>query len=215
MFILWVIFFIRAYRPHIVLTKLTYWGAFITFLASLSSNLIYPDSKQFFKDRHHPCKAFKCYVILWYTAITLELIVTAFYWIIIWKKEYIREGDYLNLSGKIIDHTLPIFVLLIDYVFLSAIPISKRHIWVVMTISVVYLGMNCIYSLSIEPVYGPPLDWVTPIGIILPLGALVIGFIFDFALEAVNRNKLRLLGYTEFVDMLQSEFKNDLGQKGK
>ena len=97
---------------------------------------------------------------------------------------------------------------MIDYVLLSAIPLAKRHIYIVMSISVVYLTMNCIYSLNIEPVYGP-LNWVTPMGIILPLGALVIGIIFVFVLEACNRKKLRLLNYTKFVELQETGFEKD------
>ena len=128
--------------------------------------------------------------------MTIELIVTGFFWMAIWEKEYRDSppGDYVNIAGLVIDHSVPITLLSIDYIFFSAIPIAKRHIFVVMTIALIYVTMNCIYSLNVEAIYGP-INWRTPLGIITPIVLLVIGFLYSFFLEAVNRHKLRILGY--------------------
>ena len=76
----------------------------------------------------------------------MEIIIVLVFWILLWT--YAKDLDiyqpFWNKLRLIIDHCLPSGALLIDYVFLSAVPICRRHFALVMSFEVLYLLVNFI-----------------------------------------------------------------------
>ena len=195
MLILWVIQMVKL--PLLSQLKFTQFGVFLTLLASIASCLVYPDSERSLNSRNHPCKRFKCYVILWYAAVVLELAITVVFWTFMSNSV---KGDAWRISLLILIHTLPIFVLFIDYILFSAIPCARRHICIIAPILTSCALVNFIYSLTVQRVY-KNLDWLDPT-VIFFLICLILGMIWlIYVIETINQKKLRRLGYSQFVNM--------------
>ena len=123
----------------------------------------------------------------------MELIITPFFWLLLWSAEYEkREGDTSAVLGLILDHALPMFCLLVEYFFCSATPFSKRHFIGIATICAVYLTINLTITLARGyPVYAP-MSWTDPLGVILPLCVIVVALGLGFLMEYCTRKKLEM-----------------------
>ena len=99
------------------------------------------------------------------------------------------------------DHSVPLFLLIIDYICFNATPITLRHYWAVMVIAVNYLVINLVVCKTIGPVY-PQMTWSGVLGITLPFIFVGVGTIAFYGLTLINKFKFFKLGYTNFIQVI-------------
>ena len=133
-------------------------------------------------------------------ALAMELIVTSYFWAVLWHEVSGAakfQHNPLRKAGLAMDHSVPIFLLLIEYIFMDAAPVTLRHLWVFMLVSLAYLITNLTVTLTSQPVY-PDVTWKGAKGIGLPLGILVAAVLAYLFLYQVTKAKLRCLGHGSF-----------------
>ena len=94
-------------------------------------------------------------------ALAMELIVTSYFWAVLWHEVSGAakfQHNPLRKAGLAMDHSVPIFLLLIEYIFMDAAPVTLRHLWVFMLVSLAYLITNLTVTLTSQPVY-PDVTW--------------------------------------------------------
>lgn len=136
-----------------------------------------------------PCMAWKWYCFCFNAAFLYEIIVVAFYWIVLFPTINKNKSFHL-LALEYADHFFPLLCLLIDYILLGSIPISLRLFPFVILMVVFYLVFNLIYTLNFGPIY-PPITWKGIAGIGIPLGLILVGILLGFLLEYITRIKLK------------------------
>jgi len=135
-------------------------------------------------------------------ALTMQLIIVPYFWFALWPVESIKvDNSPGKKAGMIMDHSVPLILLVIDYIFMNANPIPMRHIWIVLTVSIVYLAMNCIVTLTWKPVY-EPMTWHGT-ALILPLVLLIAGMLIYIGLSFLSQWKLNKLGYDTFLNKVE------------
>lgn len=128
------------------------------------------------------------------------MIITPFFWFVLYPTvPELKPEVHFSL---VCDHSVPLAVLLIDFMF-NQVPLAQRHFIFMFIIALVYLVINyACTKVEGTPVY-PPMDWETPFGIALPflliVGALVIFYIFYF----ITILKLYVSGYIDIVKVVQ------------
>lgn len=172
----------------------TQWGVFLTTICTITSVMIETSSDAYkFNQakKYNFFKAWKWFTFLFQLCFIMELIITPFFWLMLWGVEYKkREGQALPILGLVLDHALPMVCLLIEYFLCSAIPFTKRHFIGIVIICGSYLTMNLIITLTTgKPIYGP-MTWTDPMGIIVPLCVIVVAIGLLYLMEWCTRKKL-------------------------
>lgn len=99
------------------------------------------------------------------------------------------------MANLVMDHSMPLFCLTIDYVLLSTVPFCNRHCIALVPLILCYLSINFYYQcMTGGPVY-PIMNWVKPMGIVLVCGSIVLLFILFFAMKYITKYKLCKLGH--------------------
>lgn len=122
----------------------------------------------------------------------MEIIITLVFWILLWPgvKDYII--DPLDKAQMVLDHSLPMTLLILDYVLLNSIPFVMRHLPAQIFVMLVYLVINIGYSIyQGYPVY-PPLDWTDWRGILLGVLLAVFFAVMSYLMQRFTLWKLRL-----------------------
>ena len=172
---------------------LTKWGMWMTWLCFLTGlfNLDPPvqgDKALLKSHKYSPFRAWKWHMLLFECALTFELMICSVYWPLLFKDTWF---DYVKINRKIsmaMDHSVPLFLLLIEY-FLANTAFLKKHVYAVCFLILLYLPINLYYSIIGKPPYAI-MDWASLTGFILPI-AFAGGFILVFlSLEFLTRIKL-------------------------
>lgn len=119
------------------------------------------------------------------TALTFELIVTLFFWAVLFPD--MTESDKSD-PFEFIDHIAPIVILIIEYSF-NRIPFNMKHCPVSVGILVFYGIFNMAWTFTTGiPVYDPLnfKDLMSYVWIVLLLGLEVLGY---FTLTHLSRWK--------------------------
>ena len=97
------------------------------------------------------------------------------------------------MLGLKMHHSLPLILLSIEY-GISAVPMVKRHITLIMPICGTYVVLNLLITvIRGRPVYDI-LDWKSLISFVIIIGAVVIGFAGFLLFHWINQKKLELYG---------------------
>ena len=81
----------------------------------------------------------------------MELLITMMYWgVLHWN---ILFDDKIEFLGNFLDHSVPLFILLADYVVLNQLPFVRRHLSIVFLLALFYVVFNCVFSLFVSPIY--------------------------------------------------------------
>ena len=192
----WVLLFINVpvNKWYTVMKFFTQWGVLFTTICTISSVLLDTSSDGYKfnqKQKYNFFKSWKWFTFLFQLCFIMELIITPFFWLLLWgDMSASKKGQPVQLLGLVLDHALPMVCLLVEYVFLSAIPFSKRHFIGIVTICSIYLTMNLSITLiSGKPIYGP-MTWTDPMGIITPVGVIFAALGLGFFMEWCTRQKL-------------------------
>ena len=136
-----------------------------------------------------PCLAWKWYAFFFQAAFIYEVIVVAFYWIMLFPTMSKNKPTHI-LALEYADHIFPMFCLLFDYIFLGSTPFVRRHFPFIILMCLCYLVFNCIYTLNYGPIY-PPITWKGFLGFAIPFGLVLAGIIFCFVMEFLTKLKLK------------------------
>ena len=125
----------------------------------------------------------------------MECIITPYFWASLWPAAILKPDTLnhpLKYLGLQLDHSVPISLLLFDWLFLSAKPFVKRHFSLCLIISIFYLVIN-ITSTKITgtPVYAA-MTWNGIGGVIIPLAFIPGGTLIFFILYFLTYIKLKL-----------------------
>jgi len=130
-------------------------------------------------------KTWKVYLILFQSTMSLEFVITAYYWLQLYK-----PGD--SIVSNILSHALPLASLTIEY-FLLATPFMMRHSIFTLFFGVIYALTNLITSKVGEPPY-PALAWNSPISITMGVGLLLVLVLIHTCMVALTKFKLSKYG---------------------
>lgn len=142
-----------------------------------------------------------------------EAIITLYFWTNLWedahKEPRFAENPFM-MAGLVLDHSVPISLLIFDYIFMNANPILVRHLWIVMACSTTYLIVNMTCALTWQPVY-PAMTWRGVQGLLLPLIILLLGICIFLIFAFLNLSKLSKLGYSKFTETIEDNAKIGAG----
>ena len=101
--------------------------------------------------------------------------------------------DKLKKFTMMIIHSVPMFCLIIDDLFLNSLGLLMRHYTAVLFVTVCYLIVNMSVALAIQPVY-PGMTWNSLAGVALPLGLVIVSFLIYLAACQITILKMKFLG---------------------
>ena len=110
-----------------------------------------------------------------------------------WGVDKISGGDPNKGIGAVLQHSVPILLLLIEYIFCNAYPIMLRHMSATFSISFIYIVYNIIYTFNYRKVY-PGWTWDSPKGIARPLSVIAGSIVVNILMIKINYYKLKKLG---------------------
>jgi len=103
------------------------------------------------------------------------------------------------------DHSLPFFLLLIEFIFLNSIPFVITHYFIMFPIFLTYILVNfCYQKIDGNPVY-VPMNWDDLSGPIMTLLILMCSFVTFILLNWLSKVKLRCLGYRETTHLIMGK----------
>ena len=138
---------------------------------------MYPDRLLDSTDLYKSRMAWKWFIVLGELALLMELMIVPYFWTSLWPiiqefDDSIKNNEIKRL-GMILDHSVPLTLIAIDFLFFNANPIVLRHNWIIVSVSIVYLLMNMTVTLLYKPVY-PTMTWHGT-AIILPFILMLLG----------------------------------------
>lgn len=96
-------------------------------------------------------------------------------------------------------------VLLLEYCY-NTVPFCPRHTIFGIMIAVIYLGINLAVTLKTgTPVY-PPMDWVTPLGILCPIGLLLGAILIFVILYFLTKLKLIIIKINTIIKIIEGGY---------
>jgi hypothetical protein len=93
------------------------------------------------------------------------------------------------MAGLILDHVLPIICLTIEF-SINAIPFMRRHLFIILIITVIYLVINFLYVKMSGKLIYIIFKWRNITDFLLPAFLLVLGIIIFFSLEFISKIKI-------------------------
>lgn len=154
------------------------------------------------EETYHKWAAWKWLIHLFQQSLVMEIIVTSYFWAVLWREESgakkFQEHPAMK-AGLAMDHSVPMFLLAFEFIFVSAAPITLHHFSMIGSLCIFYLLVNCIVTKTVAPVY-PDMTWDGFKGLLLPGLLFVAGALIYCGLCALARAKLRALGYSKFYE---------------
>ena len=173
---------------------LTKWGIWLTWLCFLIGMFalepIPQGDRALLKSyKYSPFRAWKWHLILFECAFTLELVITGVFWSLLYTDVYNPNWNARRKASMIMDHSVPLGLLLFEYLFLANPVFLRRHVYAIGIILILYLPFNLYYTFIGKPPYAI-MDWQSATGVILPLVFLATFLLIFIAVEFLTRKKL-------------------------
>ena len=147
-------------------------------------------------DKYSPFCAWKWYIFTFELAFSMEVIITCFFWFILYDEMSKRppySDSAMQMVGLVAHHSLPLIMLSVDFM-INAMPVVQRHINMIVPMCSAYLFLNYYVTVSRgKPVYGI-MNWKWPVGFVIPFGLLAIGCLIFTLFAAVTQKKLQVYG---------------------
>ena len=179
----------------------TQWGMFTTTITAILA--IFNEAPASRRNKYGCFQVWKWHTFFFQVSLLFELIITPFFWLLLFRS-LPPKSWFLGSLGETADHSLPLFCLLVEYLFCGCSPFVRRQFPFVVLIAVCYLSINLTYSLKDRPPYAI-MSWKGVVGIIVPIGTIVFGFMVLFAMEWVTKKKLRRLGHDKVVNIMEGQ----------
>ena len=176
----------------------TKWGVFIATVAYTFLGLFHirqyflKRSKKSLVESYHnffsPWLLWKWAIIFYETAFTFEVVITLFFWLVLYPAT--DHSDPVDLRNNLLIHASPMAILLADFI-INRIPFSFKHLPLSIFVMLMYGIVNISYTLSTgTPVY-PPLNfkdvmsyvWIIVLACILTSTYALMFFISRFKLR--------------------------------
>ena len=129
------------------------------------------------------------------------MIITPFFWALL-NPVMKPKATAIGRFGEAIDHALPLACLLAEYFLCSNMPFIRRHFKFIALIALVYMSINCWYSLNYKPVY-PVMTWESPIDLLVPFATVLVAILVFISLEFISKKRLRKSGHYKVVDIME------------
>ena len=191
---------------------LTRWGVWLTTFVVIMGLFHTPYKKIIrfdeptLKQRFNPAAAWKWYVLLYEFCIVADILITFIFWTTLWgymKETPNHKGHTWAMMNLVLEHSSPLFVMTIDYIFTSTIPLCIRHLPGIVGIFVAYLLCNMTWQLTTgKPVY-PNMDWTKGAGLGTIALCVVLVIAVFFLMVHVTKWKLRRLGHWQMVAVVE------------
>ena len=187
-----------------ILEYFTIWGWLLTVTTVIMSQFLNPTytARGYFRSKNSCFLAWKWFTILFQFSLIMEIIITPVFWILLWGyvKDEPKFEPFWKKTALILDHCMPLIILLFEFVFVNAIAFSRRHLLLLILLSFIYLLVNMSVTLNTgRPPY-PFMNWKGFYGFVLvPGGILLYAVIMYFLVEQVTFWKLKKLDQTEII----------------
>ena len=137
-----------------------------------------------------------------------EILITLLFWTTLWPLA-IKEDRFLSnqwaMAGLVLDHSAPMFCLLLDYILVSTVPFTLRHSLAFIPLHFLYGGVNLQWQLTTgNPVY-PTLDWTVGSSYLMLLLAILILVLFTFLLKKLTHIKMKYLNHNEINEVIKKQ----------
>ena len=116
--------------------------------------------------------------------------ITVIYWPLLFERTFSTRKTWASKVSLVLDHFLPLLLLLIEYFALSNPIFLKRHAYVVVTLLIIYTPINMGYSLFDQAPYAI-MDWKTIDSLFIGIGFFLGFFIIFFSLEWLTSSSCR------------------------
>ena len=159
---------------------------------------------------YSPFRLYKWAIILFNIALLYEFVIVLGFWCIILPGIlFATAGSSHDNSGAslafiivagVLDHSLPMVVLAVEFA-INCMPIIWRHFIISISIGIIYMTMNMIYSLEVAEVY-PVIDWKSVLGISVPISMLFFTVFIKYVLVKCHKKKLKINRKTDALEQL-------------
>ena len=143
---------IVAKKPWTLPIFFTSWGLWFTFATICLSQFFFPKGQLLEEDknRYSPWRLWKFYIVLFEIAVSAELLITIYFWGVLYKQTDIAgiEDKLLKYTMMII-HSVPLFCLVIDDIFINSLGIVLKHYSAILAVTIAYLIVNMTVALTI------------------------------------------------------------------
>ena len=163
---------------------------------------------EFEKDKYNVFHIYKWSIIFFQMAVVYELIIVPTFWFVILpgilyfqanqdnnpinidddQKYMVENVGYFVVAG-VLDHTIPIVVLMIDFSF-NCVPFIPRHFLITISLGILYALFNITYTLKVEPIY-PSIDYREFKHYLYPVLSLAGSILLFYGVMFLSRWKLR------------------------
>lgn len=174
-----------------LLTKWGMWSTWFTILLGLYSTKAPPKDFMNRKYKNSVCQAWKWHIVFFQISATTEVIETIIFWPVLYSPTPIygpfKNSAYFQVS-KVIDHYLPLVILIIDYI-LSSPAFVLRHLIFSFSYGLLFMISNMIVSLAGDAPY-KFMDWSSVVGVLTPLAVIIIYPLVHYILFWLTRKRL-------------------------
>ena len=106
--------------------------------------------------------------------------------------------------GGVLDHTLPVVVMIIDFIFFNRVPFTWRHSLSLISTMLSYGAVNSAWTILYKEVY-PGITWRDAPGILMPLGLFAIILALQACLIKLSECKIKRLEAKELASIQLAE----------
>ena len=149
-------------------------------------------------------KAWKLFTLFFNIALMSECLVSIYFWGVLWgqfKDTKRKDAPWHNIMGLVCNHSVPLTLLMIEYVCFNSVLFTYRNLWVALSYSACYLVFNFTWTKVYMPVY-PDMTWSGFLGLTLPWLLCLIAVVSHVIFCGLTRLKLRKLGHVEILDLI-------------
>lgn len=196
-----------------LMTRWGFWSTLLTYLLGTYISFTKSPEREAYRASYSWCKLWKVWLLLFEGSLIFEIIITAFFWLILWpilkKTEYVQQLSPLRYAEVYAVHILPLFFLVVDWL-LHAVPIAMRHISVMLVVGALYIVLNITVAIAFKPIY-PVLTWDNEESYLLVMSVATFQIILYLVLCWINNCKLRCNKRDqdlEMLDVLSNRYKS-------
>jgi hypothetical protein len=118
----------------------------------------------------------KWHIVIFEIALVCELIISPYFWLLLWPSVYNSGRSTLFIWTQSLVHSVPLIILLTDFIILNWVPILLRHYCAVFFVTISYMIVNVtVTKVQGHAVY-PGMTWDSLAGFVLPLVVAVASY---------------------------------------
>ena len=191
----------------VYLSSWAVWSTFLTFAIGVYLSFFVNQSELKEQNKRSFCSAWKWWVYLYQQSLVWSILATLAFWSLIWPAmlaskgktgERLKNDVYWKIE-MILDHSTPLFCLLLDY-SVNAIPMARRHVVPILATSTVYLLVNLIYVKASGRWVYKFLSWESFLTVLIALAIGLVMGLMHYCLFRINIYKLTKFAEKRDID---------------